>query len=151
MLASPASAANETKPSGNIVQLHINQEERLQLVNVNTLLHKKSHNQPQKRRKKRKRKDESKTNDDICHFKHHSYNHITNDNHIIKTKNNEKRRRKIKSINLVDSNKFNYSRSTITESIDEKNLTLWIFSMKQRFNREDSKDDINDEVNFISF
>lgn len=154
--ASPkAVMASGATYSDDIVQLHhLNHKQgRNHPTNVNTLLLKKSHNQSRRKRKKRKRKDETESDSNLYYFENHSYNHITNDNnngnHIIKSNRNEKRRRKVKSINLVDSNKLNLTRTTTART--HKNLTLWIFRIKKPMDRDGATNNVDDTVWRIDF
>lgn len=139
--------------SNDIVQLHQLSHKKVHNhpVDVNTLLLKKLHNQSRRKRKKRKRKEGNEIINNLYYFKNHSYNHITTDNnngdHIIKSNSNEeRRRRKVKSIELVDSNKRNHSRSMRRDDSHEKNLTLWIFRIKKQIDSINGKFNIDDDV-----
>lgn len=126
--------------SNDIVQLH--QLSQNHKINVNESLMK-FKNQSQRKRRKRKRKD-----NDAHSFENHSYNHITkakNDgNHIIKSSRNEKKRRKVKSINLY---KLNSTSSTNDEIRQAKNLTLWIFRINKTLTKQNSS--VEDKVRIL--
>jgi hypothetical protein len=132
--------------SNDIVQLHQLSHNYKTHVNE-SLLRSESH--PRGKRRKRKQIHDLESDSNAYSFENHSYNHITkaknDDNHIIKTNRNEKKRRKVKSINLVDSNKFNSSSSSRQEQNKKNNITLWIFKIKQTL-QKDNAVDVEDKV-----
>lgn len=150
---------NQDHTSNDIVQLKNLSRKRASKhsSNVNTLLIKKSLNQS-RRKRKRKRKDDSEVDSDsnMYYFENHSYNHITKNNnndgnHIIKTNRNANGRRKIKSFDSNDSNKFNQtSKAGRDHHHSHKNLTLWIFRIKKAINKLNSTENISDKVGGIS-
>ena len=157
--ASSESGNNYQTFSNEVVQLHHLSNKKLNQhspADVNTILLKKLHNQSRKKRKKRKRKEGSESSSNLYYFKNHSYNHITTDNnngdHIIKSNSNEEsRRRKVKSIDLIGSNKLSRSRTKRKENIHEKNITLWIFRIKKPIDRLNGSINIDDDVNTSFF
>lgn len=147
---------NDRTVSNEVVQLHHLSNEKLHQQsphNVNTILLKKLHNQSRRKRKKRKRKEGSESSSNLYYFKNHSYNHITDNNngdHIIKNNSNEaRRRRKVKSIDLIGSNKLSRSRIKRKENHHEKNITLWIFRIKKPIDRLNGTINIDDDVRLI--
>lgn len=152
--SSPDTAKSDRTYSNEVVQLHHLSNKKLHQHspdNVNTILLKKLHNQSRRKRKKRKRKEGSDSSSNLYYFKNHSYNHITTDNnngdHIIKSNSNEaRRRRKVKSIDLIGSNKLNRSRTKRKENNLEKNITLWIFRIKKPMDRLNLTINIDDDV-----
>lgn len=134
----------------SILQLH--QLSHNHKSNVNESLLKRFKSQSQRKRRKRKRKDDIGSDKNAYSFENHSYNHITktkiDDNHIINSNRNEKKRRKVKSINLVDSNNYNSS-STNHDIHPERNLTLWIFRINQTISKQNANN-IEDKVRKLS-
>lgn len=118
-------------------------------TSVNMKTNKIPHNQLQSRRRKRKLKHETESDINLYHFKNHSYNHITNDNHIIKSNLNPIRRRKFKSINVVNRNAFSQKNIIKREQQLEKNLTLWIFRMRTPIESTHVMNDLSDKVSEI--
>lgn len=141
----------EEHPS-DIVQLQQlkHEQDSRQTSSENTFLLKNLHNQLQKRQKKRKRKGRTESDSNLYHLEENSYNHITNDNHIITNNRNEKTRKKVKSINL-DGN-FRYMHDRKTSPGSKMNVTLWIFRIRSLLKQEINGDEMDDKVrsNFAS-
>jgi hypothetical protein len=147
-------ASNHPKSSSNendIVQLHhlSHRHSRERFANVNKFLVKNSQHQSRRKRKKRKHKDEIESKGISYHSEVHNFSHITNDNnngnHIIKSNSKESKRRRIKSIDLADSNKHNRSSDDAGGQSWPTNLTLWIFRVNQSIDGLDTSN-INDKV-----
>lgn len=140
--SSPHSISSEKQYSDDTVQLHqLSLKHSRHPTSLNMPRVDKTRSQTRRKRKKLKREVEAESDSNMYYFKNHSYNHITNDNnngnHIIKSNRNanEKRRRKVKSINQDNSSKLNSTSKQILEKHREKNLTLWIFNINKSINR----------------
>lgn len=138
--------------SNDIVQLHHLSHHKNHLPHVNTQLLKKSQSQARKKRKKRKRKDGSLSDSVFYYFKNHSYNHITTDNkngdHIIKSNSNENRRRlKARSLDSsIDTNQLNHARMLRKEGNHERNVTFWIFRIRNPNDKQIDSMNVDDKV-----
>ena len=145
MMESPPNE-NNLESSENIVQLH--KLSHNHKIHMDEPIIEKFRNQPLKTRRKRKRKG-VKVSDSFAHSsENHSYNHITkkdDDNHIIKSNRNERKRRKVKSINLESSNKLRSTGKIRHEHRHDKNLTLWIFRINNNLTAFDAQN-LGDEV-----
>jgi hypothetical protein len=151
VVSSRADTTEHSSDENDIVQLHhlSHRHSRERSANVNKFLVKNSQHQSRRKRKKRKHKDESESTGISYHSEVHNFSHITNDNnngnHIIKSNSKESKRRRIKSIDLADSNKHNRSDDGTGGPPRPTNLTLWIFRVNQSIDGLDTSN-INDKV-----
>lgn len=139
---------NLEKSSRDIEQLRRLNDNKNSDQSKNSILLKNLHNKLQRKQKKRKRKN-SKTDGDsnLYQLEKYSYNHITNDNHIIENNRNEDTTKKTNSINLVGSSMYN--RDGITDL--KANVTLWIFRIRGQLMMEMDSKDMDDKVLFTFY
>lgn len=142
---STVTTPNLEKSSRDIEHLRQSNDNKNSDQSKNAILLKNLHNKLQRKQKKRKRKN-SKTDGDsnLYQLEKYSYNHITNDNHIIENNRNEDTTKKTNSINLVGSSMYN--RDGIKDL--KANVTLWIFRIREQLMMEMDSKDMDDKVFF---